>query len=235
MKQKNIPLMTRKSLKKRGVLGTLLAGFRLLIEYSNYKILKSSRKFEFNGKKISYFYYPYNATWRNERSIEIPIAFNFIKNYDSKNILELGNVLSHYVSVEHDILDKYEKAHGVTNEDVVDFKTSKKYDLIISISTIEHIGWDEEIKDPLKVLKALENLKKHLNKGGKIIATFSIGYNLNIDKLLKQNKLFDETFYMKRISKDNQWKQTVNEDLDKIKFGSPFPFGNVVVIGIINK
>ena len=34
-----------------------------------------------------------------------------------------------------------------------------KYDLIVTISTLEHVGWDEEPRDPSKVLRAIENLK----------------------------------------------------------------------------
>ena len=41
------------------------------------------------------------------------------------------------------------------NQDVVDFKTNEKYDLIVSISTLEHVGWDEEPRDDKKISKAL--------------------------------------------------------------------------------
>jgi cyclopropane fatty-acyl-phospholipid synthase-like methyltransferase len=34
------------------------------------------------------------------------------------------------------------------NEGVVDFHPSKRYDIIVSISTFEHIGLDEKPKDP---------------------------------------------------------------------------------------
>jgi len=67
-----------------------------------------------------------------------------VRKYRGKNILEIGNVLSRHIKLEHDILDKYETAKGVINEDIVDFKSEKKYDLIISISTLEHVGWDEK-------------------------------------------------------------------------------------------
>jgi hypothetical protein len=77
----------------------------------------------------------------------------------------VGNVLSHYFSVNHDVVDKYEKAEGVINRDIIDFHPSKEYDLIISISTLEHVGWDEDISDhkilhdPSKILRAIENLR----------------------------------------------------------------------------
>jgi hypothetical protein len=68
-----------------------------------------------------------------------------VKRYKERNILEIGNVLSHYFPVNHDIVDKYEKADGVINQDVVHFYSPKKYDLIVSVSTLEHVGWDEDL------------------------------------------------------------------------------------------
>jgi hypothetical protein len=45
-----------------------------------------------------------------------------VRKYQGTNILEIGNVLSYHVRFEHDILDKYEIAKGIMNEDVVDFR-----------------------------------------------------------------------------------------------------------------
>ena len=45
----------------------------------------------------------------------------------------------------HDVLDKYEKGNNVINDDVVSFSTEVKYDLIVSVSTLEHVGWDENL------------------------------------------------------------------------------------------
>lgn len=96
-----------------------------------------------------------------------------VRKYQGKNILEIGNVLSHHLEFEHDILDKYENAEGVINEDVVNFKSKKKYDLIVGISTLEHVGWDEK---PMKIPSAVENLKTLItSRGGMIIITLPFG------------------------------------------------------------
>lgn len=124
---------------------------------------KLNRGFVFQGKKYKYFYHRYNRTWTNERAVEIPIIREIWKENKGKEVLEIGNVLSHYFSVNHDIVDKYEKAKSIINEDVVNLKPSKKYDLIISISTLEHVGFDEEPKEPEKILRAIENLKNLLS------------------------------------------------------------------------
>ena len=70
----------------------------------------------------------------------MPIIWEEVKKHEAQRILELGNVLSHYYPVHHDIVDKYEKSSGVSNVDIRDFDTSKDYDLVVSISTFEHIG-----------------------------------------------------------------------------------------------
>ena len=57
---------------------------------------------------------------------------------------------------------------------------------IMSISTIEHVGWDETPRDPKKILLALENLTGCLASGGEIVVTLSIGYNTYLDRLLKE-------------------------------------------------
>jgi hypothetical protein len=58
--------------------------------------------------------------------------------------------------------------------------------LIVSISTLEHVGWDEEDKNPVKVLQAIEILKSLLAPLGKIVVTLPLGYNPIIDDYLKK-------------------------------------------------
>lgn len=135
------------------------------------------RTFTFSGRSYRYFYHTCNTTWKNERAVEVPIIWEIVKDYQGKSILEVGDVLSHYFKVKHDIVDKYEKADGVINKDILDYKVKEKYDLIVSISTLEHIGFDERTRDPTKTLKAMKHLKSLLKKGGKLIVTVPVGFN----------------------------------------------------------
>ncbi len=191
--------------------------------------LLSRGGFTFQGNTYQYFTHHYNETWKNERAVEVPIIWKIVNEYRGKEILEVGNVLSHYFPVSHDILDKYEKAGVVTNQDVVDYKPSKKYNLIISISTLEHVGFDEE-REPGKVLRALENLKSCLSPDGEMAVTLPLGYNPELDGLLRQGKLgFTEYHFMRRISTDNKWIET--ESVEGYRYNEPFPFANGIVIG----
>lgn len=210
--------------------------FSFFSAYANALLFKSGRNFSLHGKNYPYFIHRYNPTWRNERTVEIPIIWEMVKQQRENRILEVGNVLSHYFPVNHDILDKYEKAEGVINNDVVDYMSSEKYDLIVSISTLEHVGFDEEKKEPEKILHAVDNLKKCLSDNGKIAVTLPLGYNPELDRFLDGKKLgFTEQYFMKRISEDNDWIETTWDDVKNSKYGSPFPFANAIVIGIIEK
>lgn len=210
----------------------ILNAFSPLIVY-----IKPKKFFIFLNQKLPYFNHKYNLAWKNERTIEVPLVWSVIKNYHGKNILEVGNVLSHYFSVNYDILDKYEKSRGVVNKDVVDFKPSHKYDLIVSISTLEHVGFDDSVNDPTKIIKAIKNLRENcLKLGGKMIITMPIGYNPEMDALLFTDKLsFDKEFYFDKY-KRNEWKEIPKREARTSKYQHRFNVGaNAIVIGIIIK
>ena len=160
-----------------------------------------------------------------------------LREYPEQKILEVGNVLSHYFSVNHDILDKYEKAYGVINQDVINFQPAKKYDLIVSISTLEHVGWDESPREPMKILQAIENLKNLLAPGGKMVITLPLGYNSEMDSLLKENKIqFTRMYYLKRSSRGNKWTETNWQDVvNNAKYNYSFYYANALVVGIFEK
>jgi hypothetical protein len=206
-----------------------------------FRLLKWWQPFVFDSCKYRYFYHKYNVTWQNERTVEIPIVWQIIQTHPNARILEFGNVLQHYHSFPHDIVDKYERGKGVINQDIIDLSLEKKYDLIVSISTLEHVGWDEKpekgadkINVPEKTLKAIDSLKRHLNPGGRLVFTFPVGANPNLDALMKNRKIcFTQVYYMKRVSADNRWKQTDWADIENSRYDAPYPAANGLVIGII--
>lgn len=229
-------LSTIKDASKRyGVGYVIKKGVYVWIYLSYYKIFRREKTFTFRGNKHSYVYHMYNTTWMNERAVEISLALDLIKKYKGKKILEIGNVISNYSAFPHDIVDKYEKAHNVINEDVIDFHSNEKYDLIVSISTLEHVGWDETPRDDTKISRAIENLEKLLNpKSGFMFVTLPIGYNTVLDKLLRDGTIkFHEQYYLRRISKNNEWIEASWEDVRGTKFGNPFQGANGLVVGII--
>lgn len=218
-------------LKKRGIIKTLrmffVAGYLIIFQPKN--------TFTFNNKKYYYLYRRKTAS--SERTIEVPIVMMEVNKNSNKKILEIGNVLSNYYPLKWDVVDKFEKAEGVINQDVVDYVPDEKYDLIVSISTLEHVGYEgDDIKDPMKILSAIKNLIENcLKESGKIIVTLPFGYNKEMDKLFFDGKLdFDEKYYFKRVSWLNKWIQTDKEHVANSKYDYPFTDGNGILVGIIN-
>ncbi len=197
-----------------------------------------NRYFIVGNKKIQYFINIYNAV-QNERVIEIPFAKEYLFKSENKDVLKIGNVLSHYFNVHHTIVDKYEKTPGVIDIDILDFNSDEKYDLIISISTIEHIGFDEPIKENGKSEKAMLKIIELLNNKGTALITVPLGYNPEIDSILKNNLInFTERHFLKRVSKWNLWKETTLEDALKYKYGSKgltYPTANSVAFLLYKK
>jgi Methyltransferase domain len=196
----------------------------------------SQKKISFDGADLSYFYHPHNHTWLNERMIEVPLILYLWQRcrLENKCILEVGNVLSHYFPIQHDVVDKYEIAPGVINEDITKFQPSRRYDLIISISTLEHVGWDELPQRPEKVLEAITHLKSLLNPKGEIYITLPIGENPYLDEYLREGRIqFDEQYNFIRIGR-MEWRQTDWQNIAFAQHNKPFRFGNAVIVGHIH-
>jgi len=204
-----------------------------------YFFILPSKKFVFNGKELKYFRHMYNRAYENERTVEVSIAKWFLNSQiKGVDILEVGDVLNNYgVNFKQDVLDKYEISSKIINSDVVDFVPEKKYKTIISISTLEHVGWDEVEQDSQKIPRALENLKNNcLLLGGSILVTLPIGYNKFFDEYLSTNpRIFSEKYFFKRISADNLWEQVGYEKVAGIRFGEPFNNANAIFIGVVKK
>jgi hypothetical protein len=202
-----------------------------------YNTFKSSETFKFHGNIYHYLFHPYCTTWQNERTVVIPIVWNIIKKYqeEKKRILEIGNVLSYVFRVSHDVLDKYEITEGIINDDVVNFNPSKQYDLIVSIFTLQSVGWDETPRDNEKFISAIENLKRILAQNGQLIIIHGLGYNLEMDKFLENGMIqFNEQYYLKRNSKFN-WQEASWEDVKDLGYDYSIPTAKGVVMGIIKK
>lgn len=194
-----------------------------------------SKKFEFQGKTYHYFFHPYCTTWRNERTIAVPILWEIVKTYKDKGkeILEVGNMLSYYFKISHDVLDKYEIIEGVINQDVVDFKPSKKYDLIISVLTLPEVGWCESPRDPTKTVRALGNLKSLLSPNGQIAVVMGLGINPAFDNSLASKEIeFDKQGYLKHL-KRYMWQEVNWQDVRNVKYDKSVPTAKAVMVGII--
>ena len=153
---------------------------------------KWTRTFTFKGKELYYNRIKFNNP--TERAVEISIAFDFIANLKNpQKILEIGNVLSHYENSLSEnigirsrrIVDKFEVDLGVENQDLMSLPSAEKYDAIVSISSVEHVGQGDdpsggygeqiESRDLEGPLKAIAKIYDLLAIDGKALITVPFG------------------------------------------------------------
>ncbi|HII10260.1 MAG: hypothetical protein ABSE71_04990 [Candidatus Micrarchaeaceae archaeon] len=188
-----------------------------------------SREFVFEGRRYRYYVHS-NGAVSDERTLEIPIAKAFIEENKPKNMLEVGNVLGiHFkAGVNHTVVDKYEKGEGIINEDIVDYKPDRKFDMVISLSTMEHVGFDEELKDASKTEKSMRNILSMLEPDGKLLITVPVGYNPAMDDYIRNTRL-DKRFMLK-TSAFNDWVETTEEEAFRHRSDSKYRRSNAVAI-----
>jgi len=143
--------------------------------------------FTFGEKQLHYNRVPINNV--SERAIEVPIGLNFLMEHNSKRILEVGNVLQQYIQQPiygtWNILDKFEVGPDVLNIDLMEYNPEEKYEAIISISTVEHIGQrkdpsgsygeEDNVRDKEAPLKAIVKIYNLLKEGGHALITVPFG------------------------------------------------------------
>jgi hypothetical protein len=151
-----------------------------------------SREFTLCGKKLLYNRIHFNN--RAERAVEVSIAFDFLARQESKEkVLEIGNTLQHYENTLSDILgirhrrivDKFEEGPGITNIDIMEIDAEEKYQTIVSISTVEHVGqhcsptgkygMQKQASDFEAPLKAIAKIYDLLAPGGHALLTVPFG------------------------------------------------------------
>jgi hypothetical protein len=189
-------------------------------------------RFLFNGVRLEYFFHSYNNFRLTERTIEIPIVGYYLKKIKPEEILEIGNVSSHYYDYFRelfkkpiDIVDKYEKGFNVQNRDICLYEPHKKFDFIFSISTFEHMDEDRKNQNGSsftpETCYALENMKyvvQHLLKPGcSCIITIPAGQNPEFDRRFAAGELKNipcksmNIFLFRRI-RELQWMQIPLKD-----------------------
>ncbi len=188
--------------------------------------------FELAGEKLECFYHRYNMTWASERCVEIPIARKYLEGRAGGAILEVGNVLSHYFTVQHEVLDKFETGPGIINQDILHYQPGKRYDLILSLSTFEHIGFDDDSVEPSsqKIQAAIATCQGLLNPGGTLVLTLPIGYNPDLDELIRSRRLNSAREFFLRRRARLQWEPAPRDEALRCRYKHPFPYANALLI-----
>jgi SAM-dependent methyltransferase len=166
--------------------------------------------FRYNGQELSYFSHAYNHAGENMRAVEVPIVLDFIDSNEWDRILEIGNVLSHYMRIDWPVLDAREKGPGMINTDLMAWQPEKPFDRIVSISTLEHIGHGRyaNLTAPTMPSQALDRIRSWLAPGGEALLTVPLRYNQALDRQVINGELkVDDLRFMRRVSADNDWTE----------------------------
>lgn len=149
-------------------------------------------------------------------------------------VLEVGNVLGHFGSPGHTVVDKYDSGPGVLNQDILDYYPGRTFAAIVAVSTLEHVGFDRpETPDPDAPAKALAALRRLLSPDGVLLVTVPIGYNAGLDASIAAGDFSCERqFCLQRVSVDNDWVQTDLQQALTSRYGAPYADGNAVFVGL---
>jgi hypothetical protein len=225
-------LIRQQGLVRAGCMVATVVGGQ--IGYPIIRARRRRRTFSFRGQKLGYAFARYNSAFLSERTVEIAIARHFLAGPTGR-MLEVGNVLAHFGHTGHTVVDKYELAPGVLNVDLVDFVPERPYDTVVSISTLEHIGWDEQPRDPDKVLRAVRVVRDCVADGGRVLITIPVGYNERVDAALRVGEVkFPDESWLVRTNRRNEWVETDRDDAMARRYGHPFIGANGLYVGMIS-
>ncbi len=175
--------------------------------------------FTFQGTEYRYFGHPYNHADQNVRAVEVPLVraaiARTLRRSPSARVLEVGNVLGHYGPVKWWVVDLAERGKNVINADILNWVWPEPFDLIVSISTIEHVGYGRwrQWTGSATPAAALAAYRSHLAPGGRILATAPTGYNPGLDEALRTGTLgADRLFFMRRVADPNEWAECSRDE-----------------------
>lgn len=191
--------------------------------------------FSLSGEEYAYFIHRYNLTWLNERSVEIPVIRKMLQQ-EKGRVLEIGNVWSWYdPACTHTVIDKYEPSsrENYHVEDAETFTLGAPYDFIFSISTLEHVGWDETPRDTGKIQCTVDHIRTLLAPGGRFVFTAPSGYSPPLNEVLDRAEGFTSRLCLHRVSALNEWEETNWDTIKMASFHHPFPFANGLVIATV--
>lgn len=172
--------------------------------------------------------------WRTERGIELAIGKRALMGRDASDVLEVGNVLPWAGHDDHLVVDKYEQGPRVVNEDIVNFRSDRKYELIISISTLEHVGWDEEPVDAAKAARALLNMPSMIADGGSMLVTIPVDFHPEFeDFFVSDDAPFDAVELLVKTSRTARWQRRPLQERGALRYGQPYCCGNGVLMGVV--
>lgn len=190
-------------------------------------------QFEFWGRRYPYRYGAYKFSWLTERAVEVPVGQALVDAHPPEAVLEVGNVLAHYGPQSHKIVDKYETGPGVLNRDVLDLDDLGRFELVVAISTIEHVGWDEAPRNPTKAPEAVRALQRLLSPSGRLLLTVPVGYHQGLDAAIRDGEFaFERAGALRRVSQTT-WREAAPDEVWGLSYDWLLYCARAVFIGLL--
>lgn len=194
--------------------------------------LAPRRQVEVLGEGVPLEYDFRRWAWRSERSVELGLGSRALAGRRLDDVLEVGNVMHGAGVSGHTVVDRYEAGDHVVNEDIVGFDPGRRYSLVLSISTVEHIGWDEQPRDPEKAVVALEHMTRLIEPGGAMLVTVPVGYHPALDDAFVARAPFERVALLVKVSRLARWEERPLGDRARVRYGAPYANGNAVLVGV---
>lgn len=189
--------------------------------------------FTFRGIELPYLDHPYNNAAHNMRSVEVPIVRRYIDKTQQARTLEIGNVLEHYGPRWWPVVDVREQGPSIVNQNVMKWEPVEPYDLIFSISTIEHIGHGKYrgYAAPTTPADVIERVRGWLEPQGVFVATVPMGYNEALDQqVLEETTGADTMWFMRRVNDENEWEECTKEEALAMPFDGRWRWGSGMAV-----
>jgi len=175
----------------------------------------------------------------SERIIEYPLVFQYLDR-DWRSILDFGCMEDllpiHLASLGYNVTGLDFRSYPFTHTnfefiqaDILSWEPlEEKYDCVISVSTIEHVGLggygDSVFEDGDKI--AVQKLFTTLKKGGRLIITvpfgkFAIERNMRVynhEKLLELIPNIEVARFFFKPSRQGEWRETNWAEINNLKY-----------------
>lgn len=175
-----------------------------------------------------------------ERTIEIPIAKLWLKQFAPKDVVEVGATMSWCmnmqelgrahdpVSVLHTVVDPWDAYTESVRQDAENYSYEGKY--VLSVSTLEHVGLLEYQNWKLDLEKAYRVLTKIMSEAKGYLVDWPIGHNPGLDDAFRKKYETEggfQVFYFAQINPDNRWEET---EIDwRARYRYPYRHANGVI------
>ena len=166
------------------------------------------------GKMLMKFHHarhnvPTDGCRSGERSIEVPLAIDFVSHYaKDEPILELGCVLPYYILKRrnHAVYDLMDRHPQNVARDIRDMADSELKTNIISISTIEHIDMAEYGIESCGNVSAVDVLKRITENAKRYFITFPLGHNRVLDGYVADSTDLNEVYVTRTKKNPEDWE-----------------------------